>query len=1630
MRLFAPFFRLSHNNVNLFILFNVFLFVSQYAFAQTPQPPTVTSFTPANVCQGQTVTITGTNFQNATAVRVGTDNAVSFTVNSPTSITAVVSYSAQTERITVTTPGGADNSSTNLTVRAAPRPALQDVSTKDIEFSNCDGSQTYLLRVKNLSITPEATGNNYTISWGDGSPAFTQQDWANGAEISHNYGSQGYFLISISITPPNGCTQTKQYQFYNGKNPLASLSTSTSTTGLCVPAPIEFQIGNWTGNTPGTSYELDFGDNSPHLILQHPLNTTLTTHLVSHTYTTSSCPAVDFTATLKVSNGCFTTTYTLDQIIIRKKPVADFRTDPVLCINTPVCFTNLTEDGYGGTSCNRNTNFLWDFGDGTTSTDRTPPCHTYARPGTYNVKLSATNSACGDDIKIKQVVVLDISPPPTVAAGPATYCQGDPATQLTATGANLLWYNFATGGTGSATAPTPSTSRPGTFTYYVTQTLPNRCESPRAVITVIVNARPPAPAVNTPVQLCRNQTATPLTASGSGLLWYTNASGGTGTATAPTPVTTTAGTTTWYVSQTTNGCEGPRATIEVIVSELAGAPTVTSPVNYCQNQSATPLSAGGSNLRWYTGATGGTGSPVAPVPSTATPGSTTYYVSQITGCGESPRSAIMVNVTASPSATIAYSPAILCNAPNTPAMPNPVVHVTRTGAGGGTFSVVPAAGLTIDAANGDITPAGASPGTYTVRYTIAGTAPCPDYVTTTTVTVNSTPSANIAYPAICSSDDITSVTLTGANGGTFSSTTGLNLNTSTGAITPGTSTPGTYTVTYTIPPSPPCAGFSTSARVTITSAPTASIGYQPAVLCNVTSGTPNPPVTPVITGNTGGTFSITPATGLSINPGTGTITPAGATPGIYTISYTVNGTGGCALFSTSATVTVNSTPAATIRYAGSPYCGSTNTPQPVTFSGTPGGTYSAGTGLSINPTTGAIDPSQSTPGTYTVQYAIPAAPPCPGFSTTASVSITGQPVISFPVTTQAICSGGAATFRPRSTVANTIYNWSVTGALPTGVAGISAGSVNGANAAINLSFTNTGNVSQTLTIRVSPLNPTPSPCSGADYTLQLTVKPVTAVPVTDTAHFCMGTPAAPLQVTPSPGNTINWYDANQNPLNTAPLITTTTAATYRFFVSQTNAEGCESPKAPVVAVVHPTLKITSATATNPIRCGIPSGTIALHVLDLNNAAVPNMAVIVHYNKFQIPYSFSTRTDANGNISVPLTAGTYSQIYVETVGNCLAQKIPDVFILRDPSPPAQPVAGYNPPLCAGATLTLTALSATSEATGPVEYVWAGPAFGPFSDTSRNTVVTFPAVSTSDAGTYAVYAMQNNCISLPAEFEVKITQGPTQPLISTRSPLCVGDDLLLQAYSSIPGNSALTYLWKGPGAGLPVSTANVTINNVQISNSGIYTITVTSTETGCSASADTLIQVGAYPIVTLPQDTVSLPTGHLLPLTTTITNADDPGVLPIAQYKWTPVQNLRCNDALCSAPVATIKNDICYQVEVTNAYGCAAKDEICIKVFCQESQVFIPNAFAPGGDIPENRRLVVRATGINAVKSFRVFNRWGRIMYERSNFSPNDPAFGWDGLINGKRADTGVYVYTVEVVCENGVPYTFKGNVTLF
>jgi gliding motility-associated-like protein len=61
--------------------------------------------------------------------------------------------------------------------------------------------------------------------------------------------------------------------------------------------------------------------------------------------------------------------------------------------------------------------------------------------------------------------------------------------------------------------------------------------------------------------------------------------------------------------------------------------------------------------------------------------------------------------------------------------------------------------------------------------------------------------------------------------------------------------------------------------------------------------------------------------------------------------------------------------------------------------------------------------------------------------------------------------------------------------------------------------------------------------------------------------------------------------------------------------------------------------------------------------------------------------------------------------------------------------------------------------------------------------------------------------------------------------------------------------------------------------------------------------------------------------------------------------------------------------------------------------------------------------------------RVFNRWGEMVFERTNFLANDASLGWDGTMKGKPANMDTYVYIVEFVCDNSVIIPVKGNVTL-
>jgi gliding motility-associated-like protein len=92
------------------------------------------------------------------------------------------------------------------------------------------------------------------------------------------------------------------------------------------------------------------------------------------------------------------------------------------------------------------------------------------------------------------------------------------------------------------------------------------------------------------------------------------------------------------------------------------------------------------------------------------------------------------------------------------------------------------------------------------------------------------------------------------------------------------------------------------------------------------------------------------------------------------------------------------------------------------------------------------------------------------------------------------------------------------------------------------------------------------------------------------------------------------------------------------------------------------------------------------------------------------------------------------------------------------------------------------------------------------------------------------------------------------------------------------------------------------------------------------------------------------------------------------------------------------------------------------------VFVPNTFSPNGD-GRNDVFYVRGKGLERVKTLRVFNRWGEIVFEQKDFPVNQESYGWKGDYKGQKANPDVYIYQVEVFCDNSEIIRFEGNVAL-
>jgi gliding motility-associated-like protein len=101
---------------------------------------------------------------------------------------------------------------------------------------------------------------------------------------------------------------------------------------------------------------------------------------------------------------------------------------------------------------------------------------------------------------------------------------------------------------------------------------------------------------------------------------------------------------------------------------------------------------------------------------------------------------------------------------------------------------------------------------------------------------------------------------------------------------------------------------------------------------------------------------------------------------------------------------------------------------------------------------------------------------------------------------------------------------------------------------------------------------------------------------------------------------------------------------------------------------------------------------------------------------------------------------------------------------------------------------------------------------------------------------------------------------------------------------------------------------------------------------------------------------------------------------------------------------------------------------VEARCLANEIFVPNTFSPNGD-GRNDRFYPQGLGVAGIKHMRIFNRWGELVFEKTNFSSNDPSQGWDGTYKGKILSPDVFVYMIDVLCSNNQFQELKGNVTL-
>ena len=432
------------------------------------------------------------------------------------------------------------------------------------------------------------------------------------------------------------------------------------------------------------------------------------------------------------------------------------------------------------------------------------------------------------------------------------------------------------------------------------------------------------------------------------------------------------------------------------------------------------------------------------------------------------------------------------------------------------------------------------------------------------------------------------------------------------------------------------------------------------------------------------------------------------------------------------------------------------------------------------------------------------------------------------------------------------------------------------------------------------------------------------------------------------------------------------AGTYTLTIKDANSCTRTLP----VVLTQPPLLAGTATTTNATCNGGNDGTLTLTPAGGNGN-----------------YSFSLDGGVNwqSTNSFNVAPGTYT-VTIKDQLNCTHQLAAAVGLTNDLTvTPQSDVA-----ICESKSTQLQVVS------NALQYDWT-PASG-LSAVNISNPVASPRTTTQ----YIVSLTLGRCVSSDT---VLVTVNPAPiPNAGADIFICYGQSATLN------GSGGTVYRWS-PATYLNDATLP---NAVSTPDRNIYyVLSVLSDANGCAALVTDTVVIDVTPpiqVKTFPADTIGYPGDQFQLLAV----PNDPDA---TQYVWTP--SIGLSNAGVASPTVTIGAigaDVRYKVVASTVAGCKGEAYVNVRVY-KGPDIYVPTGFTPNGD-GKNDTFTPFPVGMKSYNYFRVFNRWGQLVFQTRAL--ND---GWDGTIGGQLQPEGVYVWMIEGLTKDDRLVTKKGTVML-